>query len=194
MSIYIRGKVHKCAEDKPVSIHIPEYNIIISNSVLGEGVNIWSNVNIYGAIIGKESKIGAFVEIRKDVFIGVRVKIEPFVFIPEGVTIESEVFIGPSVTFTNDVYPASVHADGSLITEYEIMPTVVKRRASIGAGSTILCGVTIGENALIGLGTTVVSNVPDRALIYGEKGKLRRFNAWQPKENIGKREHTEERA
>ena len=175
MSIYVRGKLYKCIVNEPVDIHIPEYNIVITDTILGEGVNIWSNVNIYGAIIGKESKIGAFVEIRKDAVIGERVKIEPFVFIPEGVRIEDEVFIGPSVTFTNDIYPASVHQDGSLINEYEITNTLIRKRASIGAGSSILCGVEIGENALIGAGTTIVKNVPAGAVAYGEKGKVRRM-------------------
>ncbi len=175
MSIYVRGKLYECEMDKPVTITIPKFNIIISDSFLGKGVNIWSNVNIYGATIGKESKIGAFVEIRKDVVIGMRVKIEPFVFIPEGVTIEDEVFIGPSVAFTNDIYPASVLSDGKLITEYNITLTLIKRRASIGAGSTILCGVEIGENAIIGVGTTVVDNVPVGAVVYGMKGRLRRI-------------------
>jgi len=175
MGIYLRGKVYECAEDEPVCIHIPEYNIVITDAVLGKNVSIWSNVNIYGARIGKESKIGSFVEIRRDVVIGERVKIEPFVFIPEGVTIEDEVFIGPSVTFTNDVYPASVHSDGKLITEYRITATIVKARAAIGAGSTILCGVEIGKDALIGVGTTVVENVPDGAVVYGEKGTIKRM-------------------
>ena len=174
MSIYVRGKPYKCENDKPVNIHIPEYNIIISDTILGKDVNIWSNVNIYGARIGKEAKIGAFVEIRKDVVIGIRVKIEPFVFIPEGVTIEDEAFIGPSVTFTNDVFPASVHPDGTLITEYTITPTFVRKRASIGAGSTILCGIEIGENAIIGAGTIVTENVPKGAVVYGEKGRVRK--------------------
>jgi len=175
VSIYIRGKIYKCEVNKPIDIHIPEYNILISDTILGEGVSIWSNVNIYGAKIGKEAKIGAFVEIRKDVLIGNKVKIEPCVFIPEGVTIEDEAFIGPSVTFTNDVYPASVHADGTLITDYNFTPTFVRKRASIGAGSTILCGVEIGENALIGVGTTVVKNVPSGAVVYGECGRIMRM-------------------
>ncbi|OQX55845.1 MAG: hypothetical protein B5M53_03835 [Candidatus Cloacimonas sp. 4484_209] len=149
--------------------------MLITNTVLGEGITIWSNVNIYGATIGKETKIGSFVEIRKDVAIGARVKIEPFVFIPEGVTIEDEAFIGPSVTFTNDIYPASVNPDGTLITDYNIIATFIKKRASIGAGCTLRCGITIGENAIIGAGTTVVESVPDGAVVYGEKGKIHRM-------------------
>ena len=175
MSIYIRGEVFECDNSKPVDIHIPDYNIIIKDSILGEGITIWSNVNIYGATIGKEAKIGSFVEIRKGVVIGARVKIEPFVFIPEGVTIEDEAFIGPSVTFTNDIYPASVNPDGTLITDYNIIATFIKRRASIGAGCTLRCGITIGENAIIGAGTTVVESIPDGAVVYGEKGRIRRM-------------------
>jgi len=175
VSIFVRGKIYECREDKPVSICIPDYNIIISDTCMGKDVTIWSNVNIYGAKIGAESKIGSFVEIRKDVVIGSRVKIEPFVFIPEGVEIEDEVFIGPSVTFTNDIYPYSVHSDGSLITDYNIVKTTIKKRASIGAGSTILCGVVIGENAMVGIGTTVVENIPAGGIVYGEKGCLRKM-------------------
>lgn len=175
MSIMVRGKRYECKENEPVDIHIPEYNIVITDTFLGENVSIWSNVNIYGTRIGKESKIGAFVEIRKDVVIGNRVKIEPFVFIPEGVEIEDEAFIGPSVTFINDIYPYSVHSDGSLITNYKIVKTTIKKRASIGAGSTILCGVVIGKNSMVGAGTTIVENVPEFMVVYGEKGKIRRM-------------------
>lgn len=172
--VLIRGKKRKI-DDGPVDLIIPEYNIVITETKIGDGTTLWSNVNIYGAEIGRECKIGAFVEIRKDVRIGDRVKIEPFVFIPEGVTIEDEVFVGPGVTFTNDKYPYSVHPDGSLITDYEITPTLVKRRASIGSGSTILCGVTIGEEAMIGIGSVVVEDVAPKAVFYGDKAKFRKY-------------------
>ena len=172
--IFVRGKKQKIP-DGPTDLLIPEYNIVITDTKIGEGTVFWSNINIYGCEIGKECKIGAFVEIRKGVRIGNRVKIEPFVVIPEGVTIEDEVFIGPGVIFTNDRYPYSVHPDGSLITDYEITPTLVKRRASIGSGSTILCGVTIGDGTMIGIGSVVVEDVKPGAVVYGEKARFRRF-------------------
>lgn len=172
--INIRGKKKKIQTNKPQNILIPEYNIVVKDTVLGEGVTIWSNVNIYGAKIGENTKIGAFVEIRKGVEIGKNVKIEPFVFIPEGVIIGNCVFLGPNVTFTNDVFPRSCNEDGKSIQDYEITPTEVKDGASIGAQSVIKCGITIGENALIGLGSTVVDNVPKEAIVYGEKAKIRR--------------------
>ena len=173
--IDIRGKRREIETGEPQDILIPEYNIIIKDTILGDGVTIWSNVNIYGATIGENAKIGAFVEIRKEVCIGKNVKIEPMVFIPEGVTIGDYVFLGPNVVFTNDVFPRSCTESGELITEYKITPTTVKDGASIGAQSVIMCGITIGENALIGLGSTVMKDVPANAVVYGEKAKLRRY-------------------
>ncbi len=112
-TILIRNEKKEIDLKEKVSLHIPEYNIIITESKLNPNISIWSNVNIYGATIGKNTKIGAFVEIRKGVKIGNNVKIEPFVFIPEGVTIEDCVFVGPNVCFTNDLYPKSCKEDGS---------------------------------------------------------------------------------
>lgn len=174
-TIFVRGRAHRVTGDQPVTLHIPEYNILITDTLLGEGVSLWSNVNIYGAEIGAEAKIGAFVEIRKGVKIGRRVKIEPFVFIPEGVTLEDCVFIGPNVTFTNDPYPRACDPEGNLIQTYEIVTTYVKRGASIGAGAVIRCGITIGEDALIGAGAVVVEDVPPRGIVYGPKATLKRF-------------------
>ena len=172
--VLIRGEKKEIPDNTPVDILIPEYNIIVKDTVFGDGVVIWSNVNIYGAEIGAETKIGAFVEIRKGVKIGEKVKIEPLVFIPEGVTIEDCVFLGPNVVFTNDLFPRSCKEDGSLIEDYEIVPTLVKRGAAIGASSVIKCGITIGENALIGLGSVVVDDIPPGTLVYGEKARVRR--------------------
>lgn len=174
-NILIRGKPYEIELGKPVDILIPEYNIIITDTIFETGVSVWSNVNIYGAFIGENTKIGAFVEIRKGVRIGKNVKIEPFVFIPEGVIIGDCVFIGPSVTFTNDLYPVSCTDKGELVTAYEIVETVVKNRASIGAGVTIRCGITIGESALIGVGSVIVEDVPPNAVVYGEKARVRRY-------------------
>lgn len=112
------------------------------------------------------------MEIRRGVTIGRNVKIEPLVFIPEGVNIEDCVFIGPNVCFTNDFYPKSCKEDGNLITEYSIIPTFVKKGASIGAGSVILCGITIGEEAMIGAGSTVCKDVPPGMIVRGDKSKI----------------------
>ena len=146
---------------------LPEYNIIIIDTILGEGVSIWSNVNIYGAEIGENTKIGSFVEIGKNVKIGKNCKIESMVFIPEGVTLEDCVFIGPNVIFTNDKHP---HACSGY---WKITKTLIKYGASIGAGSRIMCGIKIGKFAIIGLGSIVMEDVPDGVTLYGEKAKIR---------------------
>jgi acetyltransferase-like isoleucine patch superfamily enzyme len=173
--INLRGEKKEIVTGKPQDLLVPEYNIVIKNTILGDNVTIWSNVNIYGAKIGENTKIGAFVEIRSGVEIGKNVKIEPLVFIPEGVKIGDCVFLGPNVVFTNDVYPRSCTPKGDLIKEYEITQTIIKDGASIGAQSVIMCGITIGKNALIGLGSTVMNNIPENAIVYGEKAKVRRF-------------------
>jgi UDP-2-acetamido-3-amino-2,3-dideoxy-glucuronate N-acetyltransferase len=172
--INIRGEKKKIDTGKPQDLLIPEYNIVVRNSILNDGVTIWSNVNIYGAEIGENTKIGAFVEIRKGVKIGKNVKIEPFVFIPEGVTIGDCVFLGPNVIFTNDMYPCSCDESGELREEYEITPTIIEDLVSIGAQSVIKCGVTIGKGTLIGLGSTITQDIPERVIVYGDKAKIRR--------------------
>jgi acetyltransferase-like isoleucine patch superfamily enzyme len=144
----------------------------ISDDVkLGQGVRIYHPqlVNLYGCDIGDGCNIGAFVEIRKTVKVGKNVKIQAFAFIPEGITIEDGVFIGPHVCFTNDYYPAAVNPDGSPQTadDWELTPTLVKQGASIGANATILCGVTIGEHALVGCGSVVTRDVPPYAIVAG---------------------------
>lgn len=130
-------------------------------------------VNIYGCHIGANCRIGSFVEIKPDVTIGDNVKIEPFVFIPEGITIEDNVFIGPHVCFINDRYPKATTASGTLKgkEDWTVERTVVKRGASIGANATILCGITIGENALIGAGSVVVSDVAAGVTVVGNPAK-----------------------
>ena len=143
---------------------------------LGHGVTIYHPelVNLYSCQIGDGTKIGAFVEIRKQVKIGRNVKIQAFVFIPEGVAVEDGVFIGPHVCFINDRYPRSVNPDGSLMTseDWEIVPTLVKRGASIGANATILCGLTIGVCAMVGGGAVVTHDVPDYALVVGVPARV----------------------
>lgn len=141
---------------------------------LGQGVKIHAFVNLYGCSIGDESKIGTFVEIQKGVMIGRRVKISSHTFICEGVTIEDFVFIGHGVVFTNDKYPRATNPDGSLKTDddWSVTPTLVKRGASIGSNATIICGITIGENAVVGAGSVVTKDVPANAIVAGVPARI----------------------
>jgi acetyltransferase-like isoleucine patch superfamily enzyme len=141
---------------------------------LGQGVRIYAFVNLYGCEIGDESKIGTFVEIQKGAKIGSRVKISSHTFICEGVTIEDEVFIGHGVMFINDKYPRATTSGGQLQTEEDwvCVPTLVKHGAAIGSNATILCGVTIGEGAIIGAGSVVTHDVPPNAVVAGNPAHL----------------------
>jgi len=150
--------------------------MIATDVKLGKNVIIYHPdlVNLYGCEIGEGSKIGAFVEIRKQVTIGCNVKIQAFAFIPEDVTIEDGVFIGPHVCFTNDKYPLAVNPDGSRmqVGDWKSVPTLVKRHASIGANATILCGITVGEHAMVGAGAVVAHNVPAYAIVAGVPARV----------------------
>jgi UDP-2-acetamido-3-amino-2,3-dideoxy-glucuronate N-acetyltransferase len=143
---------------------------------LGSGVKIFHPqlVNLYGCRIGADTKVGAFVEVQKNAFIGERCKISSHTFICEGVTIEDEVFVGHGVMFINDRFPRAT-ADGALQTEadWEVVPTVIKKGASIGSGAVIMCGITIGERALIGAGAVVTRNVPADAVVKGVPARVR---------------------
>lgn len=144
----------------------------IADSVtLGENVNVFhpSLVNLYGCTVGRDTKIGTFVEIQKGAVIGARCKISSHTFICEGVVIEDEVFVGHGVMFTNDRVPRATNSDGSLQTDadWKVETTLVKRAASIGTNATILCGVSIGEGALVGAGAVVTKDVPDHAIVAG---------------------------
>jgi acetyltransferase-like isoleucine patch superfamily enzyme len=143
---------------------------------LGEGVRIFGFVNLYGCEIGDESKIGTFVEIQKGARIGRRCKISSHTFICEGVTIEDEVFVGHGVMFTNDLLPRATAAGGALQTEadWQCLPTTVKRGASIGSNATLLCGITIGERAVIGAGAVVTKDVPAGAVVAGNPARILR--------------------
>jgi acetyltransferase-like isoleucine patch superfamily enzyme len=154
----------------------PDFKRIAPDVKLGQGVKIFAFVNLYGCEIGDESKIGTFVEIQRGARIGQRVKVSSHTFICEGVTIEDEVFIGHNVSFINDKYPRSTNEDGSVQTDadWKLETTLVKRRASIGTSSTILCGVTIGENAIVGAGSVVTHDVPDNAIVAGNPARLLR--------------------
>jgi len=165
-SILVRNKPVRVPNGSPTDLMLPEWNIIVKDTTFGEGIQIWSNLNIYGASIGEACKIGSFVEIRKGVAMGPKCKIEPFVFIPEGVTLGTGVFIGPNVTFTNDVYPRACNEDGSMISDYRITPTRVEDFSSIGAGCVIRCGVTIGRSSMIGAGSLVIKDVGPREVWY----------------------------
>jgi len=144
---------------------------------LGEGVRIYAFVNLYGCEIGDESRVGTFVEIQKGARIGKRVKISSHSFICEGVTIEDEVFIGHGVMFINDRYPRATTEAGESQTEadWKLEQTLVKRRASIGSNATILCGVTVGEHAVVGAGSVVTHDVPDRAVVAGNPARFLRW-------------------
>ncbi len=131
-------------------------------------------VNLYGCTIGRDCKVASFVEIQRGVTIGDRVKIEAFAFIPTGVTIEDDVFVGPHACFTNDRFPRATGEGGVLLQsgEWEVVPTVVRRGASIGANATIVCGVTIGEGALVGAGSVVTRDVPPGTVVRGNPARV----------------------
>ena len=149
----------------------------INNVKLGKGVKIFDFVNLYGCSIDDNTKIGTFVEIQKNAFIGKNCKISSHTFICEGVHIEDNVFIGHNVTFINDKYPRSTNQDGSLQTEadWQCIETHIKKNASIGSSVTILCGLTIGENAVVGAGSVVTKDVPQSAVVAGNPARIIRM-------------------
>jgi len=148
----------------------------ISNVVLEDGVVIFQTdlVNLYGCRIGAGTKIGAFVEIQKNAQVGKACKISSHSFICEGVEIEDEVFVGHGVTFINDLYPRATTPDGQLQTDtdWDVIRTHVRRRASIGSNATILPNITIGVGALIGAGAVVTRDVPDYAIVSGNPARI----------------------
>ena len=151
-----------------------KYCIISEDVKLGKDVKFFSFVNLYGCEIDDRTKIGAFVEIQKGVKIGKDCKISSHTFICEGVTVEDQVFIGHNVTFINDKYPRAINPDGSLQTDddWVCVPTLVKKGVSIGSSATILCGVTIGQNVIVGAGSVVTKDVPDNVIIAGVPAKI----------------------
>ena len=146
----------------------------INNVTLGKDVKIFDFVNLYGCSIGDNSKIGTFVEIQKNSIIGKNCKISTHTFICEGVEIEDNVFVGHNVTFINDKYPRATNTDGSMQSEkdWEVVKTFIKKGASIGSSATILCGVTVGENAVIGAGSVVTKDVPPNVVAAGVPAKI----------------------
>jgi acetyltransferase-like isoleucine patch superfamily enzyme len=153
------------------------YRQVAPNVKLGQGVRIYGFTNLYGCEIGDETKIGTFVEIQKGARIGSRCKISSHTFICEGVVLEDEVFVGHNVTFTNDLYPRSTTGDGQLQTEadWSCVPTTVQRGASIGSGATLLCGITVGSNSVIGAGSVVTRDVPAGAIVAGNPARVLRM-------------------
>lgn len=168
---------------------------IAPSVILGQGVKIFGFTNLYGCEIGDETKVGTFVEIQKGAKIGRRCKISSHSFICEGVTLEDEVFIGHGVMFTNDRFPRATSATGALQTEadWTCLPTLVKRGASIGSNATLLCGITIGEGAIVGAGSVITENVdPDamaraRARQEAAPGAARRFRDRKAREKAAKK-------
>ena len=149
---------------------------IASDVKLGKSVRIFDFTNLYGCSIGDNSKIGTFVEIQKGAKIGKNVKISSHTFICEGVTIDDDVFIGHNVSFINDKYPRSTNLDGALQTEadWAVVETHVGKRASIGTSSTILCGVKIGEGAIVGAGSVVTKDVAPHTIVCGNPARFMR--------------------
>jgi acetyltransferase-like isoleucine patch superfamily enzyme len=153
-----------------------EFCSIAEDVKLGANVRLSKFINLYGCAIGDETKIGAFVEIQKNVRVGKRCKISSHTFICEGVTIEDNVFIGHGVVFVNDTYPRATASGGRLQTEedWKVEPTVIKRGASIGSGATILSNISIGENAIVGAGSVVTKDVPANAIVAGNPARVLR--------------------
>jgi UDP-2-acetamido-3-amino-2,3-dideoxy-glucuronate N-acetyltransferase len=152
-------------------------NVCVSADVrLGERVRLSPFVNLYGCQIGDDTRLGTFVEVQRDAAIGNRCKISSHTFVCSGVRIEDEVFVGHGVVFINDRHPRATNADGSSQTEADwlLEPTTVRRRASIGSGAIIMCGVEIGEGALIGAGALVTRDVPPNCVVAGSPARILR--------------------
>jgi len=156
------------------TLTINEPHKTLNNVQVGEGVRIFNFVNAYGCSIDDNSKIGAFVEIQKGASIGKNCKISSHTFICEGVHIEDNCFVGHGVMFTNDLFPRATNPDGSAQSDadWTMIETFVKKGASIGSNATILCGITIGENSLIGAGAVVTKDVPANSIVAGNPAKI----------------------
>ena len=147
---------------------------IAESVVLGKNVVLNDFINLYGCTIGDDTKIGAFVEVQKNAFIGKRCKISSHTFICEGVKIEDDVFVGHGVIFINDKYPKATGISGELQTEddWEVVPTVIKQGASIGSNSTLMCGITVGTGSIVGAGSVVTHDVPDKVIVAGNPARV----------------------
>lgn len=153
-----------------------KYLSVAKDVKLGKNVSLANFVNLYGCTIDDNTKIGTFVEVQKNVFIGKNCKIQSHTFICEGVTIEDDAFVGHGVIFINDKYPRSTNGNGGIQTEadWTVIPTIVKKGASIGSGSTILCNITIGENAIVGAGSVVTKDVQPNTIVAGNPARILR--------------------
>lgn len=157
-----------------MSVQERPFCLIKDDVKLGRNVRIYGFVNLYGCSIGDDSRIGTFVEIQKGAIIGRACKVSSHTFICEGVTIEDEVFLGHGVMFTNDRFPRATASGGAPQTEadWAVVPTVVKRGASIGSNVTLLCGITVGEHAIVGAGSVVTKDVPPRTIVAGNPARV----------------------
>lgn len=153
------------------------FRLIAENVKLGKNVKIFAFTNLYGCEVGDDSKIGTFVEIQKGARVGQRCKVSSHSFLCEGVILEDEVFIGHGVMFTNDRLPRATADNGKLQTEadWKCESTVIKTGASIGSGATLLCGITVGERAIVGAGSVVTKDVPKNAVVAGNPAKVLRY-------------------
>lgn len=151
-----------------------KYLSIADDVKLGNNVKLATFINLYGCTVDDNTKIGAFVEIQKNAFIGKNCKISSHTFICEGVTIEDNVFIGHNVTFINDAFPRATAKAGELQTEADwvCIPTRVKKGASIGSSATLLCGITVGENAIVGAGSVVTKDVAANTIVAGNPARI----------------------
>ena len=162
-------------------IQMPPYACVAGDVRLGARVRLSPFVNLYGCEVGADTRLGAFVEIQSGATIGRRCKISSHSFICSGVTIEDEVFVGHGVVFINDRKPRATTANGTPQTErdWKMETTTVRRKASIGSGAVILCGVEIGEGAMIGAGAVVTRNVPSAAVVAGNPARVRDVDTFQ---------------
>src|SRR5579871_56341 len=158
-------------------LFMSEYQCIAADVRLGRDVRLSKFINLYGCSVGDGSRIGAFVEIQKNASVGRNCKISSHSFICEGVTIEDQVFIGHGVNFVNDRFPRATTSDGTPQSEadWTVEPTQIKKGASIGSGATILCGIVVGERAIVGAGSVVTHNVPANAVVAGNPARVKRY-------------------
>jgi UDP-2-acetamido-3-amino-2,3-dideoxy-glucuronate N-acetyltransferase len=161
-----------------VSVHIHSTAVVSENAVIGEGAQIWHHTQIReGARIGQNCILGKGVYVDAGVCIGDNVKIQNYVSVFHGVQIEDGVFVGPHVCFTNDLFPRAINPDGSLKSsdQWVVSPTRICKGASLGANSTLVCGISVGTWAMVGAGSVVTKNVPDFGLVWGNPARLHGF-------------------